>query len=113
MLIRKCSFMCAGIFYLADLMFIFVIHYYNVFISAASQMIDHDSLVLDLILAWNVLHTPIRSIIEPMLFPAITSDMIYQDSYLFYIYYFLCALQFAVLGYLFGKLKGSEPFNKF
>jgi hypothetical protein len=48
---------------------------------------------------WNAIHLPIRWLIEPILFPIVTSHLQPPDEMVFFAYETLCVLQSALAGY--------------
>lgn len=51
---------------------------------------------------WVFIHSPTRLMIEPILFPVMTSHPAFPSMYLLFLYQAFCILQFAVLGFLVG-----------
>lgn len=48
---------------------------------------------------WNAIHLPIRRLIEPVLFPVVTSHPLSPGDTVFFAYETLCVLQSALAGY--------------
>ncbi len=53
---------------------------------------------------WNDVHEPIRSLIEPLIFPKVTTHPLSITSMDMMLYYFFCILQSALLGFGVGWL---------
>lgn len=57
-----------------------------------------------ILVGWNAIHSPIRNIIEPMLFPIITTHPLSITLSDMVIYYGVCILQSTVIGLVIGWL---------
>lgn len=53
---------------------------------------------------WNDVHGPIRTLVEPFIFPKVTSHPLSITSIDMMLYYFFCILQSALLGFGIGWL---------
>lgn len=53
---------------------------------------------------WNAVHAPIRRLVEPALFPIVSSHPPHPDTGWFMLYYVVCVLQSVLLGYVVGLL---------
>lgn len=53
---------------------------------------------------WNTIHLPVRRLIEPILFPVVTSHPLSPSDSIFFVYETLCILQSALVGYAIGVL---------
>lgn len=49
---------------------------------------------------WNTLHVPVRWLVEPVLFPVVTSHPLSPSSIVFFAYEVLCIFQSALVGYV-------------
>lgn len=53
---------------------------------------------------WSSVHFPVRRLVEPILFPVVTSHPLSQDDAVFILYEALCLLQSTFIGYVVGLL---------
>ena len=53
---------------------------------------------------WNSVHLPVRRLVEPILFPVVTSHPLSPGDAVFILYEALCLLQSAFIGYVLGLL---------
>lgn len=53
---------------------------------------------------WNSVHSPVRWIVEPVLFPVVTSHPLFPSDAVFIFYEAICLLQSAFVGYVVGLL---------
>ena len=51
---------------------------------------------------WNTIHYPVRLLIEPFLFPLVTTNSPYPGALIFYIYEAICIMQSVLIGYILG-----------
>lgn len=53
---------------------------------------------------WNSVHLPVRRLVEPILFPVVTSHPLSPSDAVFILYEALCLLQSVFIGYVVGLL---------
>ena len=53
---------------------------------------------------WNTVHYPIRQLIEPILFPLVSTNSSLPGSVIFHVYEAICILQSVLIGYILGQL---------
>ena len=53
---------------------------------------------------WNTLHVPVRRLIEPILFPVVTSHPLSPSDSVFLVFETLCVLQSVIVGYAVGVM---------
>lgn len=53
---------------------------------------------------WNFIHLPVRRLVEPVLFPVVTSHPLSPSDAVFVLYAAVCLLQSALVGYAVGLL---------
>src|SRR5690348_10769146 len=53
---------------------------------------------------WSLFHLPIRRLVEPALFPVVTSHPLSPSDSIFILYGVICIVQSALLGFVIGML---------
>ncbi len=101
-LTNKCSLVVGGMFFVVDLVFYLTIHLYGYVSAHGGMPLEEESYVYFAVEIWNFVHMPTLSVFEPLLFPIITTDLVFQKGYLFVILDMLCLLQFTIIGFLVG-----------
>lgn len=92
----------AIVFGVFDVVWLLLIHLTARMTDYSDLKLDDDSFGMQLTTMWNVAHKPIRTIIEPILFPIVTSHPPTPSDGVFFLYEALSVLQFVIIGYIVG-----------